>query len=372
MGQDIRDPGKASVAFVSPSNILLPRSLRPCHWRHVPELNALVRDLHSDPASQGDNSQDVRAPGTHAVVLRAAQGPARGSGSALARGMGEDGVDAYEHYTHASPTLHLPHLLRALGPSSLYHVFGFRRILGEGPNTTPELKGKLKEGINILGIVTLHNIDMLERESRTNRGWILCMTDAIFLEKPQYHKLGPYARRPTSRFSTVRFTRSDVKQTELDRILQPDTDNNGAARAHHASAPFWTWTDACGVYEDIGSRDQWSWAGSPREQSVQRARARVHGDGIEGRRASYRLHDGVGNDNSDSSGDGRKTWTARCVRRTDARFVEWFAEYACGARISRSREPSIDDGIKPICNSHLVVNVRAVVEFQWSDSGSLL
>ncbi|KAH9003941.1 hypothetical protein EDB84DRAFT_1584805, partial [Lactarius hengduanensis] len=102
---------------------------------------------------------------------------------------------------------------------------------GEGPNTAPELKGKLKEGINILGIVTLHNIDMLERESRTNHGWILCMTEAVFLEKPQYHKLvidltsyapaegpglqlaikGPYARRPTYRFSTVRFTRSDVK-----------------------------------------------------------------------------------------------------------------------------------------------------------------
>ncbi|KAH8986823.1 hypothetical protein EDB86DRAFT_3082659 [Lactarius hatsudake] len=47
---------------------------------------------------------------------------------ALTHGMGqfsidnggvEDSVDAYEHYTHASPTLYLPHLLRVLGPSSL-------------------------------------------------------------------------------------------------------------------------------------------------------------------------------------------------------------------------------------------------------------
>ncbi|KAH9170843.1 hypothetical protein EDB89DRAFT_1976266, partial [Lactarius sanguifluus] len=43
----------------------------------------------------------------------------------------EDGSDGYE-YTHASPTLYLPHLLCVLGPSSLTlhkHVLGRRRIL---------------------------------------------------------------------------------------------------------------------------------------------------------------------------------------------------------------------------------------------------
>jgi hypothetical protein len=98
------------------------------------------------------------------------------------------------------------------------------------------LKGKHKEGINVLGAITLHDIDMLERESRTGRGWIACTTDAVFLEKPQYYDLvidmttyapersaatarpglqlaikEPYARRPTYRLSTVRFTWSDVK-----------------------------------------------------------------------------------------------------------------------------------------------------------------
>jgi len=100
---------------------------------------------------------------------------------------------------------------------------------------TPQLKGKHKEGINVLGSITLHDIDMLERESRTGRGWIACTTDAVFLEKPQHYDLvidltsyapdrratarpglqlatkEPDARRPTYRLSTVRFTWSDVK-----------------------------------------------------------------------------------------------------------------------------------------------------------------
>lgn len=106
---------------------------------------------------------------------------------------------------------------------------------GGVPVATPKLKGKHKEGINVLGSVTLHDIDMLERESRTGRGWIACTTDAVFLEKPQYYDLvidvttyaserlatarpglqlaikEPYTRRPTYRLSTVRFTWSDVK-----------------------------------------------------------------------------------------------------------------------------------------------------------------
>jgi hypothetical protein len=226
---------------------------------------------------------------------------------------------------HASPTLHLPHLLRVLGPSSLTlykHVLGRRRILiytqppveaacflcqvaadmcfedqttplseDETPGATPQLKGKHKEGINVLGTVTLHDIDMLERESLTGRGWIACTTDALFLEKPQHYDLvidlttyaserlatarpglqlviqEPSSRRPTYRLSTVRFTWSDVKLvrmsfhrtstfvlnpvttqwTELDRILQLDADTNGVARVRAS----WTWTDAWGVYEDV-------------------------------------------------------------------------------------------------------------------------
>ena len=110
--------------------------------------------------------------------------------------------------THASPALHLPHVLRVLGPSSLTlykHVLGRRRILIytqppvepacilcqvaadicfedqialesiEGSAVPrPRLKGKQKEGINVLGVITLHDIARLEHESRSGRGWIAC------------------------------------------------------------------------------------------------------------------------------------------------------------------------------------------------------
>ncbi|KAI9456040.1 hypothetical protein BJY52DRAFT_1213071 [Lactarius psammicola] len=392
---------------LSSLGILLARSPRPRPWRHVTALKALVHEIHSDPAAQGESSQDVWEPARRFFELRKASLSDLGGAGAWHRwseeldfGIDDGGVDGYEHDTHASPTLHLPHLLRVLGPSSLTlykHVLGRRRILiytqppveaacflcqvaadmcfedqttpttAEGEarpdGAVPRLKSKHKEGINVLGSVTLHDIDMLERESHTGRGWIACTTDAVFLEKPQHYDLiidltsyaperrattarpglqlttkEPYARRPTYRLSTVRFTWSDVKLwTELDRILQLDADTNGVARA---SPSFSTWTDAWGVYDDVclvcarlcsgfwrssngnngngngGLRDQWSWAGSPRararrERSGRRAQVRAHGDGIEGRPTSYRLraaaaaHDDAGKYDSDSSsGDG--------------------------------------------------------------------
>ncbi|KAH9052544.1 hypothetical protein EDB87DRAFT_1835832 [Lactarius vividus] len=113
-------------------------------------------------------------------------------------GGAEDGGDGYEHYTHGSLTLHLPHLLRMLGPFSLTlydHVLDSQRILiytqlldqtitqGSGMSATPQFKGKQKEGINVLNIVALHDIDTLKQESRTSHSWIACTIDAMFLEK---------------------------------------------------------------------------------------------------------------------------------------------------------------------------------------------
>ncbi|GJE95274.1 hypothetical protein PsYK624_114570 [Phanerochaete sordida] len=129
-----------------------------------------------------------------------------------------------------TPTLHLPHLLRALGPSSLTlykHILGRRRVLiYTAPpvepacvlcqvaadmcfeaQTTPSFnldepsafgftsaaKGKLKDkacaGVKVLGVVTLHDLDRLKAESMDGRGWVACTTDAIFLEKPEYYDL---------------------------------------------------------------------------------------------------------------------------------------------------------------------------------------
>lgn len=117
--------------------------------------------------------------------------------------------DMMDTSIHVNPTLYLPHVLRLLGPSSLTlykHVLGRRRILvytqppiepafifcqvaadicfedqiaHDSPEGSaaphPRLKGKQKEGINVLGVVTLHDIGLLERESTTGRGWIACM-----------------------------------------------------------------------------------------------------------------------------------------------------------------------------------------------------
>jgi DENN domain-containing protein 11 len=108
---------------------------------------------------------------------------------------------------NANPTLQLAHFLRILGPSALTlykHVLCRRRILiytqppveaacvlcqiaadmcfedqiavesSEGAPLRPRQRGKQKGGINVLGIITLHDINFLEQESNTGRGWIAC------------------------------------------------------------------------------------------------------------------------------------------------------------------------------------------------------
>ncbi|KAF8264240.1 hypothetical protein EI94DRAFT_1738825 [Lactarius quietus] len=359
--------------------VLLAPSVRPRPWRHVPALKALVRELQSN----SDSTEDIWAPARRFFELRKAPDADLGGFDAWHRwseelddGVVEDDSDGSE--MHASPTLHLPHLLRILGPSSLTlykHVLGRRRILiytqppveaacffcqvaadmcfedqtpatSEFPTSaTPQLKGKHKEGINVLGIVTLHDIDMLERESQTGRGWIACTTDAVFLEKPQYYDLvidlttyaserlatarpglqlsikELYARRPTYRLSSVRFTWSDVKLwTELERILQLDADTNGVARhAHHPHVCLVCARLCSGLWRtnnDSGNeemRDQWSWTDSTRARArrERRAEVRARGEGIEGRPASYRrrgpgVRAGTGKYDSDSSGGGEE------------------------------------------------------------------
>lgn len=171
--------------------------------------------------------------------------------------------DALRQDLLMNPTLHLPHLLRALGPSSLTlykHILGRRRVLiytqppvepacvlcqvaadmcfeaqtGKGDTSAGNLKGKSPAGVRVFGVVTLHDIDRLEQASRDGRGWVACTTDAIFLEKPQHYDLlvdltttptrgsrpamsSPKVADPSSsrginyKLSSVRFTWSDVK-----------------------------------------------------------------------------------------------------------------------------------------------------------------
>jgi hypothetical protein len=58
---------------LSSLGVLLARSVRPRPWRHVPALKALVRELHSTPAAQGDSSLDVWAPARRFFELRKAR-----------------------------------------------------------------------------------------------------------------------------------------------------------------------------------------------------------------------------------------------------------------------------------------------------------
>ncbi|KAH9025905.1 hypothetical protein EDB84DRAFT_1677797 [Lactarius hengduanensis] len=202
----------------------------------------------------------------------------------------EDVGDGYKNYTHASPTLYLPYSLRVLGPSSLTlckrsrspantHIYTAARRSGilslpggrgyvfrrpDEPHDSGRgspLKGKHKEGINVLGIVTPHDIDMLERVAdrarldsvydrcdvpreatalrpghRTN---LICTYRASRDRAPGLaaRDRGVVPRKPTYRLSTICFTWSVVTLwTELDRILQLDANTNSVARAHRASS----------------------------------------------------------------------------------------------------------------------------------------
>ena len=102
------------------------------------------------------------------------------------------------------------------------------------------LKGRTRESIRVLGMVTLSDLDMLQSEDSCRRGWVACTTDAIFLEKPSCYDLvidlttstpsktsrpTLYLSRPTEwtedgrgrgyKLSQVRFTWSDVKVVSI-------------------------------------------------------------------------------------------------------------------------------------------------------------
>jgi hypothetical protein len=106
-----------------------------------------------------------------------------------------------------NPALHLPHFLRVLGPSSLTlykHILGRRRILiytlppveaacilcqvaadmcyedqvkyhpAREAHHSDRPQGRCKESINVLGMITLSDMDKLHHESLSGRGWIAC------------------------------------------------------------------------------------------------------------------------------------------------------------------------------------------------------
>lgn len=113
------------------------------------------------------------------------------------------------------------------------------------------LKGKCKEGINVLGMVTLSDADMLIEEGKSGRGWIACehltvyscfyliigaigTTDAIFLEKPSYYDLVIDLTTSTP-FKATRPT------LYTSRPLEQQPGSRGPS--HRLSAMRWTWSD---------------------------------------------------------------------------------------------------------------------------------
>ncbi|KAF4622156.1 hypothetical protein D9613_009405 [Agrocybe pediades] len=317
---------------LSSLGVLLAKSRRPRPIRHVKGLKDILDALHSKMEPSGilepteSDWEPARAFFEERKLRRADLG-----GAGDWHGWNEEMLGAYSDPLHPNPTLHLPHLLRVLGPSSLTlykHVLGRKRILiyalppvevacilchvagdlcfenqaawtgTDSPVT--RLKGKHKEPINVLGMVTLVDLDRLEAESRTGRGWIACTTDAIFMEKPSYYDLlidlttstpnkatrptfyaskpvppsSGSSRTPQYRLSTVRFAWSDVKLwNEIDRILQLDADDAhrhccapGDSPSKSKSAP--AWTDAWRVYEDVCVICAGLWMGNWRNNST--------------------------------------------------------------------------------------------------------
>lgn len=322
---------------LSSLGILVAKSARPKPWCHISALKDLIAMLYSADASGSLSPSEVNWEPSRryfeAHKYRGNETGGTGQGSWKGWSHELDGDDSDR--SQSNPTLHLPHLLRILGPSALTlykHVIGRKRILiytlppveaacilchiaadfcYEGQveyssecargSSLGRLAGKNKEAISVLGMITLSDLDKLQAESQTGRGWIACTTDAIFLEKPSHYDLlidlttstpnkstrptfyssrpiEPAPQRgPTHRLSTIRFAWSDVKLwNELDRILQldPSCSNhdgccsplspNEALKSHYVTA----WTDVWRVYEDVCLVCAGLWMGSWRGNST--------------------------------------------------------------------------------------------------------
>lgn len=263
---------------LSSLGILLAKSVRSRPWRHVPALKALIQIIYSsleDREALEPTESDWDPARTFFEQRKVQRVDLAGAGDWQGWNSELEGSDL--QLLETNPTIHLPHLLRILGPSSLTlykYILGRRRVLvytappveaacvlcqvaadicfedqiseqpradssssipQEGESSTasaPQFRGRSSLPIKVLGMVTLNDIDKLERETATGRGWIACTTDAIFLEKPGYYdllidltkipskssratlhipKLLPGGNRPSYRLSAVRFTWSDVK-----------------------------------------------------------------------------------------------------------------------------------------------------------------
>ncbi|KAH8105341.1 hypothetical protein BXZ70DRAFT_920533 [Cristinia sonorae] len=268
---------------LSSLGILLAKSARPRPWRHVPSLKAVVHAIYSrleDRDVLEPSESDWEPARLFFEERKVQRSDLGGAGDWTGWSAELDGTETSTFQT--SPTLHLPHMLRILGPSSLTlykHVLGRQRVLiytappveaacvlcqvaadicyddqfdgndlptpdsprpgiatggGERQDVQPRLKRKSKAGVKVLGMVTLNDIDKLVQESKTGRGWIACTSDAIYLEKPSYYDL---IIDLTTASASGRTTRPTLY---IPKLIQPPVSRGPT---HRLSVIRFTWSD---------------------------------------------------------------------------------------------------------------------------------
>lgn len=240
---------------LSSLGILLAKSPRAKPWRHITALKAVVDSIYSSLENRAvlepteSDWEPARAFFEERKVRRADLGGA-GDWNGWDAELDEPGAQAH-------PTVHLPHLLRILGPSSLIlykHVLGRRRIL---IYTLPPVQaactlcqvaadlcyeqqvtseggtdGDHPEGIKVLGMVTLSDLDKMRIEGETGRGWVACTTDAIFLERPAHYDL------------LIDLTTSTPNKSSRPTFYLPKAvEQSGKTPSYKLSVVRFTWTD---------------------------------------------------------------------------------------------------------------------------------
>ncbi|OSD02286.1 hypothetical protein PYCCODRAFT_1435621 [Trametes coccinea BRFM310] len=416
---------------LSSLGILLAKSPRPRPWQHVAALKTLVNTIYSALEDRealeplDEDWQPARAFFEERKLRRPDLG---GVGSWLGWNAELEGTRS-----DTSPTVHLPHLLRILGPSSLTlykHILGRRRVLiitlppveaacilcqvaadtcyqeqvselvsaqdgqdGDEDSETPRrIKGRSNAGVKVLGMVTLNDVDKLEFESKTGRGWIACTTDSIFLDKPAYYDLlidlrsatpntrptfhisksveQPNGRGVSYRLSSVRFTWSDVRLwTELERVLQLDSEDSLDTccdpSTHTAKGPLQhgsSWTDVWRVYEDVcvmcaglwmgAWRSSTSYPGSSRRNEFWGS-IRLEGEddlSLRTRSTPHVRHVGLGIEGRPSGGTvppGSGSRTPRALRRASTMSAWTWSGGKSGDAQEQPARPTTEDAPTP-------------------------
>lgn len=330
---------------LSSLGVLLAKSSRPRPWRHAPSLKFLIRSMYSRFQEQGIYDPERFDWSSAESFFEQRKDPGIDSFDAGSWGGWSHELDSPDPDRY-NPTIHLPHLLRILGLSTitLYkHVLGRKRILiytlppvepsgilcqvaadmcfedqvdcglssdrrdppvgldtggSRVDGASLRLKGRARESIKVLGMVTLSDLDVLQAEDNRRRGWIACTTDAVYLEKPSLYDLvidlttstpskssrpTLYLSRPTEwsedgrrrnyKLSQVRFTWSDVKVwAELERLLaRHATDDHNCCEPHSklTAESASSWSGMWRVYEDVCLICAGLWMGAWRDNSVE-------------------------------------------------------------------------------------------------------